>query len=182
MNEPALHTMVKKATTTSDHEARHLLVHSINGPSNSTLRQFVHGVLTEVGTGTEYEMNESADAMMREWAREGFSFPVENELVWDALERAVALATLMGYKTVFDPSRADALSGNALGVFPLDQWPGLTGFYLYAFTGTEIYAQPVIPRPDFLARARGGSEFAEALLQVAKLREAAGPLRKFVLG
>jgi hypothetical protein len=177
--------MVKNATTTSDYAARHLLVQSVNGPSNSTLRQFVHGILTEIGTGTEYEMSQSADALMREWAREGFRVPRDNELVWDPLERAVALATLMGFKKIFDPERADVRSGNALGVFPLNQWPGLTGKnggnYLYAFTGTEIYAQPVIPRPEFLTRA-SASEFAQSMLQVAKSQDAVGAFCKFLLG
>src|ERR1700720_2573443 len=92
MNEPTLHTMIKTTTEAPDDMPRYLLVHSVNGPSDSTLRKFVHGALTEIDTGTEYEMNQRADALMREWASEGFRSPRENEMVWESLERAITLA------------------------------------------------------------------------------------------
>jgi hypothetical protein len=183
---PTLHTMVKAATTASGQDARHLIVHSTNGPSNTTLRQFASGVLTEIGTGTEYEMNQSAEALMREWAREGFSFPAEGEPVYEALERTVALATLMRYVEVFDPSRADVRAGNPLGVFPLAQWGGKPGKngggYQYAFTGTKIVASPTLPPGHGINMTPSSEKWVSTMQQILALQKTVGPSCEFVLG
>lgn len=187
MNEyPTLHTMVKDTTKASQYDARHLLVHSVNGSSNSTLRQFVSDELTEIGTGTEYEMDLKAHALMQEWAREGFRYRREREPVYEKLERTVTLATLMGYKVVYDPERVDVRRGNLLGVVPLVQWPGKPGknggSYHYAFMGTTILASPTLPPGHGINMAPSSEEFIRTMQQILALQKTVGPSCEFVLG
>jgi hypothetical protein len=178
--------MVKDVTTTSQYDVRHLLVHSGNGPSNSTLRQFVSGVLTEIGSGTMYEMDQKADEVMQEWAGEGFRYQREREPVWEALERTVTLATLLGYKVVYDHAHYDMRKRNLTGAVPLVQWAGKRGKngggYHYAFTGTTILASPTLPPGHGINMTPSPDEVVRTMRQALALQETVGPFVEFVLG
>src|SRR5258708_33319476 len=130
---PTLHTMVRQ----SPYEARHLLIRSVDGSLVTNLIQLVSGNETGLGAGTEYEMDRKAEALMEEWAREGFRPLREpNERAWESLRETIALLSLMGYNVVYDHDYKD-LRGNFTGAVPLDQWQGKQGknggSYKYAF-------------------------------------------------
>lgn len=187
MNDyPTLHTMVKDARSGSPHEVRHLLIHSVEGPGVTVLTKLVSGVKSEIGTGTQYETGQKADAVMQEWAREGFRYQREREPAYEDLQSTITLAILMGYKVVFDPAYADVRRMNLTGAVPLAQWPGRTGEngggYQYAFTGTTILASPTLPSGHGINMAPSTEEFLQTMRQAIELQKTVGPFAELVLG
>ena len=183
--QPRLHTMVKEAA--SSVEARHLLLHTPNGPSHATLQQFASGVVTDIGTGTEYEMNQKADSVMQEWARPGFRFPRKDEQVFESLGRTTTLARLMGHSEVYDPEKyRDVRTGNLTGAVSLADWPGRHGKngggYHYAFAGTKIIASPTLPPGHGINLAPSREEFVSTMRQIISLQKTVGLVTEFVLG
>src|SRR3982074_1379498 len=101
MNDyPTLHTMVKDARRDAPHEVRHLLIHPVEGPSSEVLTNVISGVQSEIATGKHYEMEQKADAVMQEWAGEGFRYQREHDPAWEDLKSTVTLAILMGFTVV----------------------------------------------------------------------------------
>ena len=123
-NHPTLHTMVKDARSGSPYEVRHLLIHSVEGAKVTLLTKLISGDQSEIATGTEYDMDQKANAVMQEWAKEGFRYQHEREPVYEDLKSTVTLAMLMGYQVVFDPEYRDVRRMNFTGTVPLTQWPG----------------------------------------------------------
>jgi len=186
-SQPALHTMVKDATRQAPHEVRHLLIHPVNGPKLTTLSQLVSGVQTEIAKGTQGEMDGQADALMREWAREGFRPKADREPVYEELGSTIKLAALMGYRVVYDPERRDVGRGNLTGAVTLAQWRGRSGKngggYQYAFTGSTIFAVPTLPPGHGINMTPASNEeTVQVLQQSAKLLKTVGPSYEFVLG
>jgi hypothetical protein len=183
---PTLHTMVKDATQTSPHQVRHLVVVSVDGSKATVLMQLISGTQTEIATGTEYEMGQKADALMQEWAGEGFRFQREREPAYEDLKSAVTLAMVMGYKIVFDPAYADVRKMNLTGAVPLSKWPGRAGKngggYLYAFTGTTLLASPQLPPGHGINMAPGTEEFIQTMRRVIELQKTVGTMVELVLG
>jgi len=181
-----LHTMVKDATETSPHQVRHRVIVPVDGPKVTVLMQLISGAQTEIGTGTEYEMGQKADAVMQEWADEGFRFQREREPVYESLQSAVTLAMLMGYKIVYDPICADVRRMNLTGAVPLAKWLGRSGKngggYQYAFTGTTLLASPTLPPGHGINTAPSTEEFIQTMRQVIELQKTVGSLVEFVLG
>ena len=180
---PTLHAMVKQ----SPYEVRHLLICSGVNSSTCCLIQLISGNKTEIGTGTEYEMGQKADALMNDWKREGFHLPGQNEQAWESLEATITLLRLMGYKVVYDPAYQDLRRGNATGAFPLDQWPGKQGKngggYHYAFTGTLLIAGPMLPPGHAVNLEPANSqEFVRTMQQAVTLQKTVGPFFELVLG
>ena len=173
---PILHTLVK-----DPREVRHLLIHSVEGPSVTTLSQLIAGVQTRIATGTEYEMSQKADALMQEGANDGFRHLRERELVFESLKRTVTLVTVMGYSAVYDPQHVDLP-----GAVPLSQWSGRIakdgGDYEYALDGRSIVAQPILPPNHGLnLRPATNAEFLTVMRDATKLRDALGPTVNFIL-
>jgi hypothetical protein len=84
MNDyPTLHTMVKDARSGSPHEVRHLLIHPVEGPSSEVLTKLISGVQSEIAKGKHYEMEQKADAVRQEWAKEGFRHQSEREPAYE---------------------------------------------------------------------------------------------------
>lgn len=187
MNDyPTLHTMVKDMTGNSPRQVRHLLIHSVEGPSVNVLTKLVSGVPSEIATGTQYEMGQKADALMQEWAGEGFRYQREREPVYEDLKSTVALAMLMGYKVVFDPERVDVRRMNLTGAVPLAQWSGKSGKngggYQYAFTGMTILAGPTLPPGHGINMAPSQEETIQVMQQIINLQKTVGPFVELVLG
>jgi hypothetical protein len=183
---PTLHTMVKDATKASPHQVRHLIVVPVDGPKVTMLTQLISGAQTEIATGTEYEMGQRADAVMQEWAKEGFRYQREREPAYEDLKSAVALAMLMGYKVVYDPSHVDMRRMNLTGAVPLAQWSGKSGKngggYQYAFTGTTILASPTLPPGHGINMAPSTEEFIRTMGQAIALQKTVGPFAELILG
>lgn len=183
---PTLHTMVKDAQSGSPHEVRHLLIHSVEGPGVTVLTKLVSGVQSEIGTGTQYETGQKADAVMQEWAGEGFRYQRDREPAYEDLKSTITLAMLMGYRVVFDPDYRDVRRRNLTGAVPLAQWPGRSGKngggYQYAFTGTTIIAFPTLPPGHGINMAPSREEFVRVMQQVIALQETVGPVDELVLG
>lgn len=178
---PTLHTMIRQ----SPHEVRHLLIRSLDG--SHVLTQIISGSKTEISTGTEYEMEQNAEALMDQWAQEGFRLPRKNEQAWESLEAVVTLLALMGYKVVFDPDCRDLRKGNATGAVPLKQWPGKQGKngtgYEYAFTGSTLIAQPMLPPGHRINLEPSNSEeFIRTMQEVITLKKTVGQFYELVLG
>ena len=178
--------MVKDARSGSPHEVRHLLIHPIKGESGNVLTKLISGVQSEIGTGKLYEVEQRADAVMQEWAREGFRYQREREPAYEDLQSTVTLAILMGFKVVFDPAYADVRRMNLTGAVPLAQWPGRTGKngggYQYAFTGTTILASPALPPGHGINMAPSTEEFLQTMRQAIELQKTVGPFAELVLG
>lgn len=183
---PTLHTMVKDAKSSSPHEVRHLLILSVEDPSVTVLTKLVSGIQSEIGTGTQYETNQKAEAVMQGWAKEGFRYQRDREPVYEDLKSTVALAMLMGYKVVYDPTYRDVRRRNLTGAVSLAQWPGRSGKngggYQYAFTGTTIIASPTLPPGHGINMAPGPEEFVRVMQQVIALQKTVGPIDELVLG
>jgi hypothetical protein len=183
---PTLHTMVKHARSGSPDEVRHLLIHPIKGESDSVLTKLVVGVQSEIGTGKLYEMEQRADAVMQEWAREGFRYQREREPAYEDLKSTVTLAMLMGYKVVYDPTYVDVRRMKLTGEVPLAQWPGRSGKngggYQYAFTGTTILASPTLPPGHGINMAPSTEESVQTMRQVIELRKTVGSMAELFLG
>jgi hypothetical protein len=183
---PTLHTMVKDVTKTSPHQVRHLVVVPVDGSKVTVLMQLISGTQTEIATGTEYEMGQKADAVMQEWAGEGFRFQREREPAYEDLKSAVTLAMLMGYKVVYDPTYVDMRRMNLTGAVPLPKWPGRAGKngggYLYAFTGTTLVASPQLPPGHGINMAPSTEEFIQTMRRVKELQKTVGTMAELVLG
>ncbi len=183
---PTLHTMVKDATKTSPHQVRHLVVVPVDGSKVMVLMHLISGTQAEVATGTEYEMGQKADAVMQEWAGEGFRYQREREPAYEDLKSAVMLAMLMGYKVVYDPTYADVRRMNLTGAVPLAKWPGREGKngggYQYAFTGTTLLASPTLPPGHGINMAPSTEEFIQTMRQAIELQKTVGPFAELVLG
>jgi hypothetical protein len=172
----------------SDGEARHLLLSFIDGSSETNLVQLVRGLETPLETGTEYESNQRASALLQLWTEEGFKVQPEGQLS-ERLEWTIPLALRLGHTVIYDPrfKQLDKLPFNATGAVPLDKWPGMTGkngqAYEYALDRMQIHARPApLPNSKPLGEPAGGKEFAAFMLEYAKHREAIGPARDFLLG
>jgi hypothetical protein len=184
-----LYSLEKKGRP--NNEVRHLILDLTKGSGAAVLSQFTNAVETQIATGTQYEMNQQADALAQEWvAREGFAFPRKNDApVCDTLKNTVALAISMGYRTVYD-SRFKAqkigdLRGGAnfLGEVPLNKWPGLTpkngGGYVYAFNFTTISACPTLPAH---INVEIRADNISAVSQAIEMLKSVGPHVDFILG
>jgi hypothetical protein len=187
MNDyPTLHTMVKDARTDAPHEVRHLLIHPVEGPSSERLTTLISGVQSEIATGKHYEMEQKADAVMQEWAKEGFRYQREREPAYEDLKSTVTLAMLMGYNVVYDPTYVDMKRRNLTGAVPLAQWPGRSGKngggYQYAFTGTTLLATPTPPPGHGINMAPGPKEFIQTMRQMIEVQNSVGPFAELVLG
>jgi len=187
MNDyPTLHTMVKDVTKTSPHQVRHLIVVPVDGSKVTVLMQLISGTQSEIATGTEYEMGQTADSVMQEWAKEGFRYRREREPAYEDLKSTVTLAMLMGYKVVYDPTYVDVRRMNLTGAVPLAKWPGRSGKngggYQYAFTGTTILASPTLPPGHGINMAPSTEEFIQTMRQAIELQKTVGSLVELVLG
>ena len=188
---PTLRTVVKKSP--GHHEARHLLIHSVDGSLETVLSQMTNGFVTRIATGTEYEMKKRADEMVQSWIdNEGFQFPRENAPVFEPLKHAIALATSMGYTHLYDARYKNiTLSGpgkmNITGAVRLAEWPGLAGKnggdYEYALEGNgTLIASPTLPRGHGLNMTPQTAEETISVLQKAvALKESVGPTVTFLL-
>ena len=183
---PTLHTMVKDAKKTSQHQVRHLVVVPVDGSKVTLLMQLISGTQTELATGTQYEMGEKADTVMQQWAGEGFRFQREREPAYEDLQSAVTLAMLMGYKVVFDPNYVNVRQRNLTGAVPLANWPGRSGKngggYLYAFTGTTLLASPQLPPGHGINMAPSNEEFVQSMRRAMELQKTVGQFAELVLG
>jgi hypothetical protein len=170
-----LHTLRKQD------EVRHLLIDVKAGAGAAKLSQLSAAIETPLATGSQFEMEKEARELAQDWAAEdGFKFMNEQERVFDSLKNTVALATCMGYRHVLD-ARYKNLTSLPLniGICPLDQRPGMSPKnYIYAFTGTTIYAVPW--SPPFAPQTQ--QETMDALRQAIAFQESVGPSAEFVLG
>jgi hypothetical protein len=148
--------------------------------------QLISGAQTEIATGTEYEMGQKADEVMQKWAGEGFRYQREREPVYEDLKSTVALAMLMGYKVVYDPTYVDMRRMNLTGAVPLAKWPGRSGKngggYQYAFTGTTLLASPTLPPGHGINMAPSTEEFIQTMRQATELQKTVGPFAEVILG
>jgi hypothetical protein len=131
------------------------------------LPKLISGVQSEIGTGTQYETGQKADAVMQKWAGEGFRYQREREPAYEDLKSTVTLAMLMGYKVVYDPEHRDLRRENLTGAVPLAEWPGRAGKngggYQYAFTGMTILASPTLPPGHGINMAPSTEEFLRTM-------------------
>jgi hypothetical protein len=178
--------MVKDPRSDSPHEVRHLLIHPVEGSSGKVLTKLISGVHSEIATGKHYEMEQKADAVMQEWAGEGFRYQREREPAYEDLKSTVTLAMLMGFRVVYDPSYVDMRRMNLTGAVPLAQWPGRAGKngggYQYAFTGMTILASPTLPPGHGINMAPSTEEFIQTMRQTIELQKTVGSLVELVLG
>jgi hypothetical protein len=107
-------------------------------------------------------------------------------LVYEPLERTVALAKRMGFASVYDPKGPRS---NFAGAVPLEEWRGVTpklaGSYDYALGRSHIHARPLLPANHPLTATSAPSDgkgFAAYLSNYTKaLDEVVGPSREFLL-
>jgi len=163
------------------HEVRRLLIDSVNGPGLTTLSQLIGADHTDIGAGTQYEMEQRANLLAQTWLKEGFESPPENSSPpYESLEAVIKIASIMGHKQISIPNRL-----NPIGAVPLAQWRGLApknnGSYEYAFDGFYIYAQGALPPNHNLTWPKDTKEWSGFLAKAKALREAVGPPGKFLL-
>ena len=163
-------------------EVRHLLIHPVDAPSVVNLSQLIAGVETPIATGTEYEMRQKANAVMRQWKEQGFE--LERDPVFAPLRHTIALARSMGYTFVYDPR--DGMR-NLLDKVPLAEWTGITpkigGGYEYAFEGTTMTARPTLPPNHGLNMSpKTTDEMVQVMKAATELQNQVGPTVTFVLG
>ena len=131
-------------------------------------------------------MGQKADAVMQEWAVEGFRYQREREPANEDLKSAVTLAMFMGYKVIYDPTYADVRRMNLAGAVALAKWPGREGKngggYQYAFTGTTLLASPTLPPGHGINMAPSTEEFIQTMRQAIELQKTVGSLVELVLG
>ena len=172
------------------HEVRHLLIIFINGSSETQLIQLTNGVESLLLTGTEYETKLLADTLTQAWIEdEEFEHLPKKGFAFEPLRETVALATRLGYTTVYD-SRLKSTTWpkpNFTGEVPLSSWPGLTakngGRYLYAVDQMRLHARPSLPPgSEPLIAPTDGKEFAAFLLKHKAVLDAIGPCAEFLLG
>jgi hypothetical protein len=187
MNDyPTLHTMIKDARNDSPHEVRHLLIRPVEEQDDEVLTKLISGVQSEIARGKHYEMEQKADAVMQEWAKEGFRYQREREPAYEDLKSTVTLAMLMGCKVVYDPAYVNMQKRNLTGAVPLAQWPGRSGKngggYQYAFTGTTLLATPTPPPGHGINMAPSPKEFIQTMRQLIEAQNSVGPFVELVLG
>lgn len=167
-------------------DVRHLLIQSVDGARLTNLLKLEAGVKTELASGTEYEMRKKAEALMREWVeKEGFKLVADSNKAYAPLEHTAALAALMGYTVVYDPTREQGI--NVMGATPLAHWPGMAakngGGYEYAFDGATLLAQPTLPPNHGLNMEPDSTEeFAAVMGKAIAILKTVGPHAQFVLG
>lgn len=169
---------------------RHLLIDLVDGAHETNLVRLSDGLETPIATGTQYEMQQKADALVQLWiTNEGFKLPPNDKPVFEPLERTVALAMRMGFTIVWDPRfrKLDRPPLNPTGAVPLATWPGLTpengGGYEYAFDQMRLHARPTLPPGHELGIAPSDpKEFAAFVLKATALLDAVGPRGEFLLG
>jgi hypothetical protein len=149
-------------------------------PGAKTLSQITAGVHSEIATGTQFEMQQKEDELMRQWSSEGF----KEEQGLESWGRTLMLLTAMGYHHLFDPKLVNVERLDLTGRVPLTQWSGRTakggGEYEYAFDGMKITAQPKLPSNTSL-NYKTTAELPKALLEISRLRESLGPTLTFLL-
>jgi hypothetical protein len=182
--QPHLH-----ATLTAGKEVRHLLIDFVDGSRVTNLIQLSAGSETHLATGTEYEIGQKAEEFVRLWTAEGFKRHSPNDtqdLVYEPLERTVALAKRMGFISLYD---SNGPRSNFAGVVPLEEWRGVTpklaGSYDYALGWLKIHARPLLPANHPLTATSAPTDangFAAYLSNYTKvLDEVVGPFREFLL-
>jgi hypothetical protein len=171
---PTLYTLDNLLTV------RHLLIEG-DDPGAKTLSKLENGVRTVVATGTHYEMDEKALALVQEWCqKEDFSWRNDDAPVWESLREIVALAKLMGHTSLHDAQRMFEPA------VPLDHWQGCRDKrgddYQYAYTGTMIEAWPKVTAKHGISMALSNTqEMAAQLAKIIEIRKGLGPERKFML-
>jgi hypothetical protein len=158
-----------------------LLIYEEDGPSKNVIRQLEGGVLTEIATGTQYEMRQKADELEKAWIDDE-GFRSETASVFEPFDHAIALLKNMGYTAVFDDryKNMDPRRGamNGTGKVPLSKWPGVAGRngekyqYSYEENGT-LRACPIVP-PRVLKTAAD-------ILAAKAAQESIGPSFTFLL-
>jgi len=173
-DQPTLHTLHKGASV------RHLLIEG-DDPAAKTLSKLENAVRTVVATGTHYEMDQKAMALIQEWCeKDDFRWRGDDARVWESLQDVVALAKLMGHTSLRDPQY---ITSPAL---PLDRWQGCKDKYgddyQYAYTGMTIEACPrVTTKHGVNLTPATNQEALVELSKIAQIREALGPDRTFLL-
>jgi hypothetical protein len=183
--KPSLYATLTKANS----DPRYLIIESVDGSRVTKLSQMSGGIETQIDTGTEYEMRTKADDLIKAWTKdEGFHWLSDNELAWESLAKAVALARRMGFIALYDDrfKQMNRRPLNPLGIVALGEWPGMTpkngGGYEYALGLLTLHARPT-PPPNSLPTVApaGGKEFAEFMLKHIELRNSVGPTVEFIL-
>jgi hypothetical protein len=163
----------------NSNEVRHLLLDVTAGAGAAKLSKLINAVETALDTGTQYNMEQKAIAVAKDWiANEGFKLAGENEHVFESLENTIALVTYLGFKHVQDRRYENLHPGRGrinVGICPLDRWPGVKPDYQYAFNGlTIILATPRVP--PVVANT------PQEIIAAVKERDAIGPTVEFILG
>jgi hypothetical protein len=174
--QPTLHSLHRGSTV------RHLLIEG-NDPGAKTLSRLDNGVRTVVATGTHYEMDQKAMALIEEWCQnEEFKWRGEDGVpVWESLRDVLALAKLMGHTSLYD------FKHNLPVTVPLDRWQGCKDKngddYQYGYTGTTIEACPRVTAKHGVSMVLSSNtqEMVGQLAKIIEIRRALGPDRKFVL-
>jgi hypothetical protein len=186
--KPILYATVSRDSET---KVRHLLIYLLDGARVTKLVELANGIEREIGTGTQFEMTQRADALVQDWvARDGFEHRPPDDPVFESLERTISLAEKMGYTTVYDPrsQNPNPTGGrlNLTGAIPLAQWRGMTpkggGGYLYALDGMKILARPTLPANHGLNMSPAREDLPTVLLKAAKALNTVGPFAEFILG
>lgn len=180
---PTLYATVQKGK-----EVRHLLIISVDGSRVTQLIQLIHGVEELIGTGTEFEIKETADGRLKLWAeQEGFQTP-RTGYAFESLESTIAVATKMGFSVIYDERFKNTVRPpfNLTGAVPLAGWPGIEGknggTYVYALDQMRLYAHPTLSPTHPLSLAPSGtSDFAGYLLKVQHELDLVGPRTEFLL-
>lgn len=172
---PTLYTVEKGSTV------RHLLIEG-DDPGAKTLSKLENGVSTVVDTGTHYEMDEKALALIKDLCqKEDFSWKNDNAPVWESLREIVALAKLMGHTSLHDVRYITAPD------VPLDRWQGCKDKngddYMYWYTGTTIVACPRVTAKHGVSMvlSTNTQELVAQLAKIGEIRKALGPERTFLL-
>lgn len=168
---------------TAHKEVRHLVIDYVDGARETKLVQLSDGVETPIATGTEYEMRQNAEALVRRWVTdEGFK---RQSPAFESLAGVVALATKLGFTTVYDAS-VQGLP-NLTGEVPLGSWPGMTpkngGGYVYALDHSYLLAQPTLPvGQGFGVPPSDPKELALFAKKASERLELVGSFRQLLLG
>jgi hypothetical protein len=184
--KPILHATLTKP---AGNEVRHLLIYLVDGARETRLDQLSAGSETAIATGTQYEMEQKADALAQLWiTNEGFKRQPQDEFVFEPLERTVALAMKMGFTIVFDPSytKMDRPHFNLTGAVPLSTWRGMTpkngGGYAYALDQMRLHARPTLPpNHELNVGPSDPKEFPAYLVKVSAFLKTVGPFAEFTL-
>lgn len=177
------------ATLTKGQDARHLLIFFLNGSAETELIQVNAGVQSSIAIGTEYEMKQQAEAIAQVWMEdEKFTRLADDKFAFEPLDRTIALAIKMGFKSVYDRHfiKKEWPNPNFTGEVPLSSWPGMTakngGGYLYALDQMRLHARPTLPESqEPLVAPSDGKEFAAFILKHKAILDTVGPFVEFVL-